>query len=184
MLWWDDLLKNIQSLMDNNLSTQEGQVEGQVVNDQNVNDQNVGSQKGNQKKGQSKTNHTYTLEGGKLTFKDFTVDVGNSQRVSGRLRFGKLDGELDKVASKEDLQKLVDKIDGNGNDYSQMTEEDLRRTLYQVLVALVGKTNKSIEGVCEEIQKSWKEITEWKKGLDNATEAVADFKQKLESFGF
>lgn len=179
MLWWDDLLKNIQSLMDNNLSTQEGQVEGQVVNDQNVNDQNVNSQEGN-----SKTERPYTLKGGKLTVKGFTVDVGNSQRVSGRLRFGKLDGELDKVASKEDLQKLVDKIDGNGNDYSQMTEEDLRRTLYQVLVALVGKTNKSIEGVCEEIQKSWKEITEWEKGLDNATEAVADFKQKLESFGF
>ena len=170
--------------MDNNLSTQEGQVEGQVVNDQNVNDQNVGSQKGKQKKGQSVTKHTYTLKGGKLTFKDFTVDVGNSTRVSGRLRFGKLDDELDKVASKEDLQKLVDKIDGNGNDYSQMTEEDLRRMLYQVLEALVGKTNKSVEDVCEEIQRNWREITEWKKGLDNATEAVADFKQKLESFGF
>ena len=166
--------------MDNNLSTQEGQ----VVNDQNVNDQNVGSQEGNQRKGQSKTRHTYTLEGGKLTFKDFTVDVGNSQRVSGRLRFGKLDDELDKVASKEDLQKLVDKIAGNGNDYSQMTEEDLRRILYQVLVALVGKTTKSVEDICAEIQADWKKLEDLRKKRSNAADTVAECDQELEHFGF
>ena len=184
MLWWDDLLKNIQSLMDNNLSTQEGQVEGQVVNDQNVNDQNVGSQKGNQRKGQSKTKHTYTLEGGELTFKGFKVKVGNSQRISGRLRFGKLDGELNKVTSKEDLQKLVDKIDGNGNDYSQMTEEDLRRMLYKVLVALVGKTTKSVEDICAEIQADWKKLEDLRKKRSNAADTVAECDQELEYFGF
>lgn len=156
--------------MDNNLSTQEGQV---------VNDQNVSSQEGN-----SKTERPYKLKGGKLTVKGFTVDVGNSQRVSGRLRFGKLDGELDKVASKEDLQKLVDKIAGNGDDYSQMTEEDLRRTLYQVLVALVGKTNKSIEGVCAEIQADWKKLEDLRKKRSNAADTVAECDQELEHFGF
>lgn len=165
--------------MDNNLSTQEGQVEGQVVNDQNV-----GSQEGNQRKGQSKTKHTYTLKGGKLTFRGFKVDVGNSTRVSGRLRFGKLDGELDKVASKEDLQKLVDKIEGNGNYYSQMTEEDLRRMLYQGLAALVGKTNKSIEGICEELQAGWKKLEDLRKKRSTAVEALAECDQELESFGF
>lgn len=182
MLWWDDLMKNLVAMNSNNY-TQEGQVEGQV-NDQVANDQNEGSQKGDQRKGQSKTKHTYTLEGGKLTFRGFTVKVGNSQRISGRLRFGKLDGELDKVASKEDLQKLVDKIAGNGNDYSQMTEEDLRRKLYQDLAALVRKTNKSIEGICEELQAGWKKLEELRKKRSTAAEALAECDQELEHFGF
>lgn len=171
--------------MDNNLSTQEGQVEGQVVNDQNVNDQNVGSQEGN-----SKTKRPYTLKGGKLTVGNFKADVvgdGNSQSISGRLRSGKLNNELKKIASNEDLQKLVDKLVAerkNGGDYSQMTEEDLRRTLYQVLVALVRKTNKSIEGVCAEIQADWKKLEDLRKKRSNAADTVAECDQELEHFGF
>jgi hypothetical protein len=170
--------------MEENISNQEGQVEGKV-NDQVANDQNVGSQEGN-----SKTERLYTLKGGKLTVGNFKADVvgeGNSQSISGRLRSGKLDDELKKIASNEDLQKLVDKLIAerkNGGDYSQMTEGDLRRMLYQVLAALVGKTNKSIEDVCAEMIKDWKTLEELRKKRSTAAVALAECDQELESFGF
>lgn len=179
MLWWDDLMKNVVAMNSNNY-TQEGQVEGQVVNDQNE-----GSQEGN-----SKTERLYTLKGGKLTVSGFKAKVvgdGNSQSISGRLRSGKLDDELKKIASDDDLQKLVDKLiteRKNGDDYSQMTEEDLRRKLYQDLAALVRKTNKSIEGICEELQAGWKKLEELRKKRSTAAEALAECDQELESFGF
>lgn len=183
MLWWDDLMKNVVAMNSNNY-TQEGQVEGQV-NDQVANDQNVGSQEGN-----SKTERLYTLKGGKLTVGNFKAGVvgdGNSQSISGRLRSGKLDDELKKIASDDDLQKLVDKLIAerkNGDDYSQMTEEDLRRMLYRGLAALVGKTNKSIEDVCAEMIKDWKTLEELKKKRSTAAEALAECDQELEHFGF
>lgn len=176
MLWWDDLMKNSVAMNSNNY-TQEGQV---------VNDQNVGSQEGN-----SKTERPYTLKGGKLTVGNFKADVvgeGNSQSISGRLRSGKLDDELKKIASDDDLQKLVDKLIAErkkgGDDYSQMTEEDLRRMLYRGLAALVGKTNKSIEDVCAEMIKDWKTLEELKKKRSTAAEALAECDQELEHFGF
>lgn len=171
MLWWDDLLKNIQSLMDNNLSTQEGQVEGQV-NDQVANDQNVGSQKGDQKKGglESKSDYfgKYTVSGGTVTFKGFEHEVGteNSQYISGKLRLGKLDKELAKVNSADDWRALLDRLiagrrkKNKGINYSQMNEKELKGVLNNVMRALVGKTNKSVEVICAEMQADWKEIAE------------------------
>lgn len=170
MLWWDDLKKNSVAMNSNNY-TQEGQVEGQV-NDQVANDQNVGSQKGDQKKGglESKSDYfgEYTVSGGTVTFKGFKHKVGteNSQYISGKLRLGKLDKELAKVNSDDDWKALLDRLiagrrkKNKGINYSQMTEKELKGVLNNVLRALVGKTNKSVEDICAEMQEEWKEIAE------------------------
>ena len=120
--------------MDNNLSTQEGQVEGQVVNDQNVNDQNVndqnvndqnvGSQKGNQKNGGFKGRYKERIKVEKkwLDLRDnpddkepkFKAYVGEgkfvSQYVRTSINHGHVDEELDNVTSNEDLQKIVERL--------------------------------------------------------------------------
>ena len=170
MLWWDDLMKNVVAMNSNNY-TQEGQVEGQV-NDQVANDQNVGSQKGDQKKGglESKSDYfgEYTVSGGTVTFKGFEHEVGteNSQYISGKLRLGKLDKELAKVNSADDWKALLDRLiagrrkKNKGINYSQMTEKELKGVLNNVLRALVGKTNKSVEDICAEMKEDWKEIAE------------------------
>ena len=163
MLWWDGLLKNIPAMNSNNY-TQEGQVEGQV-NDQVANDQNVGSQKGDQKKGGLESKSDYF---GTVTFKGFEHEVGteNSQYISGKLRLGKLDKELAKVNSADDWRALLDRLiagrrkKNKGINYSQMNEKELKGVLNNVMRALVGKTNKSVEVICAEMQADWKEIAE------------------------
>ena len=174
MLWWDDLLKNIQSIMDSNNSIQEGQVEGQVVNDQNVNDQNVGSQEGDQKKGrlgstQSKHSEDFKVSDGTVSFRGFHYEVGTdkSTYISGKYRQGMIDDDLNKINSEEDLIALLnrlieekkekDKKKKQPKNYSKKSIEQLQVILNDVLSALNEKTGKSPEELCKPAQEAWKQ---------------------------
>ena len=187
MLWWDDLLKNIQSLMDNNLSTQEGQVEGQVVNDQNV-----GSQEGNQKKGgfNGKYKERIKVEDKKLTLKrenpkdePFTAEIPgrNSQYIRACFHHNGYDDEISKVNSDDDLQKLVDKAVAKRRDkkkpnkYSKKSVDELLLDLADNLEALEEKTGKSPEELCKDSQ----EVVD-KRKLEEADKDVEELAEALE----
>nr|DAQ27516.1 MAG TPA: hypothetical protein [Caudoviricetes sp.] len=190
MLWWDDLLKNIQPLMDNNLSTQEGQVEGQVVNDQNV-----GSQKGNQEQGGFKGRYKERIKVEKkwLKLRDnpddkepkFKAYVGEGKFVSQYVRtcinHGHVDEELDNVTSNEDLKKIVAKLlaeygdKKKPNKYSKMTEEELLLNLAYILEALEEKKDKSLEEWYKDAQEvvDKRELERIDKEEEEAREAKA-----------
>ena len=191
MLWWDDLLKNIPAMNSNNY-TQEGQVEGQVVNDQVANDQNEGSQKGNQKKGglgstQSKLKDTLTVSDGEVSFRGFHYEVGTdySTYISGKYRQGVIDDELDKINSKEDLKAFLDKQieekkekdkkKKQPKNYSKKSIDQLQVILNDVLQALGEKTNKSPEVLCADAQDAWekRELERIDKEEEEAREAKA-----------
>lgn len=179
--------------MDNNLSTQEGQVEGQVVNDQNVNDQNVGSQKGNQKKGgfNGKYKERIKVEDKKLTLKrenpkdePFTATIPgrNSQYIRACFHHNGYDDEISKVNSDDDLQKLVDKAvaerrekKGKTNKYSKKSVDELLLDLADNLEALNKKTGKSPEELCKYTQ----EVVD-KRKLEEADKDVEELAEALE----
>lgn len=178
--------------MDNNLSTQEGQVEGQVVNDQNVNDQNVGSQKGNQKKGgfNGKYKERIKVEDKKLTLKrenpkdePFTATIPgrNSQYIRACFHHNGYDDEISKVNSDDDLQKLVDKAVAKRRDkkkpnkYSKKSVDELLLDLADNLEALEEKTGKSPEELCKDTQEvvDKRELERIDKEEEEAREAKA-----------
>lgn len=191
MLWWDDLMKNLVAMNSNNY-TQEGQVEGQV-NDQNVNDQNVGSQKGNQKKGgfNGKYKERIKVEDKKLTLKrenpedkPFTAKIpgGNSQYIRACFHHNGYDDEISKVNSDDDLQKLVDKAvaerrekKGKTNKYSKKSVDELLLDLADNLEALNKKTGKSPEELCKYTQ----EVVD-KRKLEEADKDVEELAEALE----
>lgn len=191
MLWWDDLMKNLVAMNSNNY-TQEGQVEGQV-NDQNVNDQNVGSQKGNQKKGgfNGKYKERIKVEDKKLTLKrenpkdePFTATIPgrNSQYIRACFHHNGYDDEISKVNSDDDLQKLVDKAvaerrekKGKTNKYSKKSVDELLLDLADNLEALNKKTGKSPEELCKYTQ----EVVD-KRKLEEADKDVEELAEALE----
>lgn len=163
--------------MDNNLSTQEGQVEGQVVNDQVANDQNVGSQKGNQEQGGFKGRYKERIRVEKKCLElredpndkepKFKAYVGEgkfvSQYVRTRINHGHVDEELDNVTSNEDLEKIVDRLKeekkesdkkkGKTNKYSKKSVDELLLDLADNLEALEEKTGKSPEELYKDAQE-------------------------------
>ena len=190
MLWWDDLMKNLVAMNSNNY-TQEGQVEGQVVNDQNVNDQTVGSKEGNQKKGglgstTSKHKDAFKVSGGKVNFKEFEYEVGTdySTYISGKYRQGVIDGELDNIHSKEDLKAFLDKQieekkekdkkKKQPKDYSKKSIDQLQVMLNDVLQALGEKTGKSPEELCADAQEAWE-----KRELEKETKKEEELAEEL-----
>ena len=201
MLWWDDLLKNIQSLMDNNLSTQEGQVEGQVVNDQNVNDQNVGSQKGNQKNGgfKGKYKERIKVKEKQLELREnpndqepkFKAKVpdGCSQYIRACFHHNGYDDEISKVNSDDDLQKLVDKAVAKRRDkkkpnkYSKQSVDELLLDLADILEALEEKKDKSPEEWCKDAQEvvDKRELEEADKDVEELAEALEKAKARREA---
>lgn len=181
MLWWDDLLKNIQSLMDNNLSTQEGQVEGQVVNDQQVN-----TQKGGLGSTQSKLKDTLTVSGGVVEFRGFRYEVGTdySTYISGKYRQGVIDGELDKINSQEDLEAFLDKLieekkekDKNKpSKRSKKTKEELEENLTIALNALMElEPDKSPKDLIKRDQALWE-----KQRLEKLDQVEKDLTEALD----
>lgn len=198
MLWWDDLMKNVVAMNSNNY-TQEGQVEGQVVNDQNVNDQNVGSQKGNQKNGGFKGRYKERIrvEDKQLELREnpddkepkFKAYVGEgkfvSQYVRTRINHGHVDEELDNVTSNEDLQKIVDRLKeekkesdkkkGKTNKYSKKSVDELLLDLADNLEALEEKTGKSPEELYKDAQEvvDKRELERIDKEEEEAREAKA-----------
>lgn len=190
--------------MDNNLSTQEGQVEGQVVNDQNVNDQNVGSQKGNQKNGGFKGRYKERIRVEKkwLELRDnpddkepkFKAYVGEgkfvSQYVRTRINHGHVDEELDNVTSNEDLQKIVDRLKeekkesdkkkGKTNKYSKKSVDELLLDLADNLEALEEKTGKSPEELYKDAQEvvDKREDEKDEKEEEELTEALQKIKER------
>lgn len=168
MLWWDDLLKNIPAMNSNNY-TQEGQVEGQV------NDQQVNTQKG------GLGSKDFKVSKGEVTFGDFRYEVGkdNSTYISGKYRLGGLEDDLAKVNSEEDLKALLnrlieekkerDKEKEQPKNYSKKSIDQLQVILNDVLQALGEKTNKSPEELCKGAQDAW-EKRELEKALKEEKE--------------
>lgn len=187
MLWWDDLMKNLVAMNSNNY-TQEGQVEGQVVNDQNV-----GSQEGNQKKGgfNGKYKERIRVEDKQLELREnpddenpkFKAKVpdGCSQYIRACFHHKGYDDEISKVNSDDDLQKLVDKAVAERRDkkkpnkYSKMTEEELLLNLAYILEALEEKKDKSPEEWCKDAQEvvDKRELERIDKEEEEAREAKA-----------
>lgn len=185
MLWWDDLMKNSVAMNSNNY-TQEGQVEGQVVNDQNVN-----TQKGGLGSTQSKHFKDFKVSKGEVSFRDFHYDVGtdNSTYISGKYRQGVIDDELDKINSKEDLKALLnrlieekkekDKKKEQPKNYSKKSEAQLQVILNDVLEALEKKTGKSPQELCKDAQEAW-EKREWEKALKEEEEKREEWQKAKE----
>lgn len=186
MLWWDDLMKNVVAMNSNNY-TQEGQVEGQVVNDQNV-----GSQEGNQKKGgfNGKYKERIKVEDKKLTLKrenpkdePFTAEIPgrNSQYIRACFHHNGYDDEISKVNSNDDLQKLVDKAVAKRRDkkkpnkYSKKSVDELLLDLADNLEALEEKTGKSPEELYKDAQEvvDKRELERIDKEEEEAREAKA-----------
>lgn len=186
MLWQDDLMKNVVAMNSNNY-TQEGQVEGQVVNDQNV-----GSQEGNQKKGgfNGKYKERIKVEDKKLTLKrenpkdePFTAEIPgrNSQYIRACFHHNGYDDEISKVNSDDDLQKLVDKAIAKRRDkkkpnkYSKKSVDELLLDLADNLEALEEKTGKSPEELCKDTQEvvDKRELERIDKEEEEAREAKA-----------
>ena len=179
--------------MDNNLSTQEGQVEGQVVNDQNVNDQNEGSQKGNQKNGGFKGRYKERIkvENKQLELREnpndkepkFKAKVpdGCSQYIRACFHHNGYDDEISKVNSNDDLQKLVDKAVAKRRDkkkpnkYSKKSVDELLLDLADNLEALEEKTGKSPEELYKDAQEvvDKRELERIDKEEEEAREAKA-----------
>lgn len=190
MLWWDDLLKNSVAMNSNNY-TQEGQVEGQVVNDQNVNDQQVNTQKGGLGSTQSKLKDALKVSKGEVKFRGFHYKVGtdNSTYISGKYRQGMIDDELDKINSEEDLKAFLDKQieekkekdkkKKQPKDYSKKSIEQLQVMLNDVLQALGEKTGKSPEELCADAQDAW-EKRELEKAIKEEEEKEEDLKKTRE----
>lgn len=161
MLWWDDLIPKYNTAMENN-SSQEGQVEGQVVNDQQVKKQKGGL-------GSTKSRHKDALKvsDGTVTFKGFSykVGTGNSTYISGKYRQGVIDDDLDKINSYDDLKAFLDKQIEEKKEkdkkkpskYSKVTEEELLLNLAEVLEALNEKTGKSPQELCKDAQEAWRQ---------------------------
>lgn len=201
MLWWDDLMKNLVAMNSNNY-TQEGQVEGQVVNDQNVNDQNVGSQKGNQKKGgfNGKYKERIRVENKQLELREnpndkeskFKTEVpdGCSQYIRACFHHNGYDDEISKVNSDDDLKKLVDKAvaerrekKGKTNKYSKKSVDELLLDLANNLKALEEKTGKSPEELCKDSQEvvDKRELEEADKDVEELAEALEKAKARREA---
>lgn len=181
--------------MDNNLSTQEGQVEGQVVNDQNVNDQNVSSQEGDQKKGGFKGRYKERIRVEKKCLElrenpndkepKFKAYVGEgkfvSQYVRTSINHGHVDEELDNVTSNEDLKKIVAKLlaeyrdKKKPNKYSKKSVDELLLDLADNLEALEEKTGKSPEELYKDAQEvvDKRELERIDKEEEEAREAKA-----------
>lgn len=186
--------------MDNNLSTQEGQVEGQVVNDQNVNDQNEGSQKGDQKKGEFKGRYKKRIKVEKKWLKlrenpndkepKFKAYVGEGKFVSQYVRtcinHGHVDEELDNVTSNEDLKKIVAKLlaeygdKKKPNKYSKKSVDELLLDLADNLEALEEKTGKSPEELYKDAQEvvDKREDEKDEKEEEELTEALQKIKER------
>lgn len=185
MLWWDDLIPKYNTAMENN-SSQEGQVEGQV------NDQQVKKQKGGLG---SKSRHKDALKvsDGTVTFKGFSYEVGTdySTYISGKYRQGVIDDDLDKVNSLDDLKALLDKQIEEKKEkdkkkpskYSKVTEEELLVTLADVLKALEEKTGKNPEELCKGAQEAWKQRRreELQKQEEEALARAKKFKEEREA---
>ena len=189
--------------MDNNLSTQEGQVEGQVVNDQNVNDQNVGSQEGNQKKGgfNGKYKERIRVENKQLELREnpndkepkFKAYVGEGKFVSQYVRtcfhHNGYDDEISKVNSDDDLQKLVDKAVAKRRDkkkpnkYSKKSVDELLLDLADILEALEEKKDKSPEEWCKDAQEvvDKRKLEEADKDVEELAEALEKAKARREA---
>lgn len=166
--------------MDNNLSSQEGQVEGQVVNDQQVKTQKGGLG--------SKSRHfgDYKVSDGTVTFKGFKHEVGTdySRRINGKLRLGVLDDDLDKVNSNEDLKALLDKeieemkeSDKNKpSKRSKKTKEELEENLTIALNALMElEPDKSPKDLIKRDQALWE-----KQRLEKLDQVEKDLTEALD----
>ena len=194
-------MKNLVAMNSNNY-TQEGQVEGQVVNDQNVNDQNVGSQKGNQKKGgfNGKYKERIRVENKQLELREnpndkeskFKTEVpdGCSQYIRACFHHNGYDDEISKVNSDDDLKKLVDKAvaerrekKGKTNKYSKKSVDELLLDLANNLKALEEKTGKSPEELCKDSQEvvDKRELEEADKDVEELAEALEKAKARREA---
>lgn len=180
MLWWDDLMKNLVAMNSNNY-TQEGQVEGQVVNDQQVN-----TQKGGLGSTQSKLKDTLTVSGGVVEFRGFRykVGTGNSTYISGKYRQGVIDDDLDKINSYDDLKAFLDKQIEEKKEKdkkkpskrSKKTKEELEENLTIALNALMElEPDKSPKDLIKRDQALWeqRELERIDKEEEEAREAKA-----------
>lgn len=195
MLWWDDLMKNVVAMNSNNY-TQEGQVEGQVVNDQNV-----GSQEGNQKKGgfNGKYKERIRVENKQLELRENPNDKEpkfkakipgrNSQYIRACFHHKGYDDEISKVNSDDDLQKLVDKAVAKRRDkkkpnkYSKKSVDELLLDLADILEALEEKKDKSPEEWCKDAQEvvDKRELEEADKDVEELAEALEKAKARREA---
>lgn len=187
--------------MNSNNYTQEGQVEGQVVNDQNVNDQNVGSQKGNQRKGgfNGKYKERIRVENKQLELRENPNDKEpkfkakipgrNSQYIRACFHHNGYDDEISKVNSDDDLQKLVDKAVAKRRDkkkpnkYSKKSVDELLLDLADILEALEEKKDKSPEEWCKDAQEvvDKRELEEADKDVEELAEALEKAKARREA---